>query len=146
MSWPTPKEFYERFQGDPEAAKRAAFQLGREMGLTLKLKFNIKGDSLDAVAEILNAAMSVVRSEPSARVEEGRVVKRDRGFCVIMRSALTLNIPWTWLDANYAWPWMEGIVSVVRPDINMSVQTSRANGDQICTHVFEVEQRPIQTR
>jgi len=139
MSWPTPKEFYEKFKGDPEAAKRAAFQIGREMGLTLEQKYDIKGDSLDAVAEILNAAMSVVRSEPSARVEEGRVVKRDRGFCVIMRSALTLNMPWDWLDTNYAWPWMEGIVSVVRSDIKMSVQTSRANGDQFCTHIFEVE-------
>ena len=138
MSWPTPKEFYDRFQGDPEAAKRAAFQIGSEAGQILKQKFNIKGDGLDAVAEILNAAMSAVRSEPSARVEEGRVVKRDRGFCVIMRSALTLNLPWTWLDANYAWPWMEGIVSTVRPDIKMSVQTSRAKGDQVCTNVFEV--------
>jgi hypothetical protein len=138
MSWPTPKEFYDKFQGDPEAAKKAAFQIGCEVGQILKQKFNIKGNDLDAVAEILNAAMSVVRSEPSARVEEGRVVKRDRGFCVIMRSALTLNLPWTWLDANYAWPWMEGIVSTVRPDIKMSVQTSRANGDPLCTHVFEI--------
>ena len=138
MSWPTPKEFYERFRDDPEAAKREAFQIGREAGLILKQKFNIEGDGLDAVAEILNAAMSVVRSEPSARVEEGKVVKRDRGFCVIMRSALTLNLPWTWLDANYAWPWMEGIVSTIRPDIKMSVQTSRANGDQLCTHIFEL--------
>jgi len=138
MSWPTPKEFYDKFQGDPEAAKRAAFQIGREVGQILKQKFSIKGNDLGAVAEILNAAMSVVRSEPSARVEEGRVVKRDRGFCVIMRSALTLNLPWTWLDANYAWPWMEGIVSTVRPDIKMSVQTSRANGDPLCTHVFEI--------
>lgn len=105
----------------------------------MKQKLGIEEDGLDAVAEILNAAMVAVRSEPSARVEEGRVVKRDRGFCVIMRSALTLNLPWTWLDANYAWPWMEGIVSVVRPGLKMSVQTSRANGDQSCTHVFEVE-------
>ena len=138
MSSPTPKEFYDKFQGDPEAAKKAAFQIGREVGQVLKQKFSIKGTDLGAVAEILNAAMSVVRSEPSARVEEGRVVKRDRGFCVIMRSALTLNLSWAWLDANYAWPWMAGIVSTVRPDIKMSVQTSRANGDPLCTHVFEI--------
>lgn len=138
MSWPTPKEFYERFQSDPEAAKRAAYQIGRETGQILKQKINIKGDGLDAVAQILNAAMSAMRSEPSAKVEEGRVVKIDRGFCVIMRSAITLNLPWTWLDTNYAWPWLEGIVSTVRSDIKMSVKTSRANGDQLCTHVFEV--------
>jgi hypothetical protein len=138
MSWPSPKEFYDRYRLDPEAAKREAFQIGREAGQMLKQKFNIEGVGLDAVAEILNAAMSAMRSEPSARVEDGRVVKRDRGFCVIMRSALTLNMPWAWLDANYAWPWMEGIVSTVRPDIKMSVQTSRANGDQLCTHVFEI--------
>lgn len=133
-----PKEFYDRFQSDPEAAKRVAFQIGRETGQMLKQKCNIQGDGLNAVAEILNAAMSSVRSEPSAEVVGGKVIKKDRGFCVIMRSALTLNIPWTWLDTNYAWPWMEGIVSTVRPDIKMSVQTSRANGDQVCTHVFEV--------
>jgi hypothetical protein len=138
MSWPTPKEFYERFLGDPEEAKKMAYQIGREMGQILKQKNNIKGDSLEAVAEILNAAMTAVRSEASARVEEGRVVKRDRGFCVIMRSALTFNLPWAWLDANYAWPWMEGIVSTVRSDLRMSVQTSRANGDQLCTHIFEI--------
>ena len=138
MSWPTPKEFYERFLSDPEDAKRMAYQIGREVGQILKQKNNIKGDSLEAVAEILNAAMTAVRSEPSARVEDGRVIKRDRGFCVIMRSALTFNLPWVWLDANYAWPWMEGIVSTVRSDLRMSVQTSRANGDQLCTHVFEI--------
>lgn len=138
MSWPTPKEFYERFKADPEAAKRAAFQIGIETGQMLKQKNNIKGSDLNAVAEILNAAMNAMRSEPSARVDGRKVVKRDRGFCVIMRSALTLNLPWTWLDANYAWPWMEGIVSTIRPDIKMSVQTSRANGDQLCTHIFEL--------
>jgi len=143
MSWPTPEEFYERFQGDPEAAKRAAFQLGREIGQILKQRCNIKGKDLNAVAEILNAAMNMVKSEPSARVEEGRVVKRDRGFCVMMRSALTLKLPWTWLDANFAWPWLEGIVSTVRPDIKMSVQTSRAKGDQVCTHIFEVKETSV---
>jgi len=143
MSWQSPKEFYERFQGDPEAAKRAAFQLGREMGQTLKQRCNIKGKDLNAVAEILNAAMNMVKSEPSARVEKGRVVKRDRGFCVIMRSALTLRLPWAWLDANFAWPWLEGIVSTVRPDIKMSVQTSRAKGDQVCTHIFEVKETSV---
>lgn len=138
MSWPTPKEFYENYKADSEAAKKAAFQIGIETGQMLKQKNNIKGSSLDAVAEILNAAMTAMRSEPSARVEDGRVVKIDRGFCVIMRSALALNLPWTWLDANFAWPWMEGVVSVIRPGIKMSVKTSRANGDQLCTHVFEL--------
>jgi len=137
LSWPTPKEFYERFKDDPEAAQRSAYKLGREVGMMLKQKTNINRDDLDAVAEILNAAMNAMRSEPSARVENGRIVKRDRGFCVIMRSALTLNLPWAWLDANYAWPWLEGIVSTVRPDMKMSVLTSRSKGDQVCTHIFE---------
>ena len=139
MSWPTPKEFYDRFHDDPEAAKKAAYQVGREVGLILKQSNNITGDSLDSVAQILNAAMTSVRSEPSAKVEGGRVVKRDRGFCVIMRSSLTLNLPWDWMDANYAWPWLEGIVSTVRTDIKMSVESSRAKGEPLCTHVFEIK-------
>ncbi len=139
MSWPTPKEFYDRFHDDPEAAKKAAYQVGREAGLILKQSNNITGDSLDSVAQILNAAMTSVRSEPSAKVEGGRVVKRDRGFCVIMRSSLTLNLPWDWMDANYAWPWLEGIVSTVRTDVKMSVESSRAKGEPLCTHVFEIK-------
>ena len=139
MSWPTPKEFYDRFHDDPAAAKEAAHQIGREVGQILKQSNNIKGDGLEAIAQILNAAMTSVRSEPSAKVEDGRVVKRDRGFCIIMRSSLTLNLPWEWMDTNYAWPWLEGIVSTVRPDIKMSVETSRAKGEQLCTHVFEIK-------
>jgi hypothetical protein len=138
LSYPTPKEFYERFHDDPKAAREAAFQMGREMGQLFKEKYNIKGSGLESVAEILNAAMDTMRSEPSARVEGGRVVKRDRGFCVIMRSALTFSLPWVWLDANYAWPWLEGIVSAVRPDVRMHVETSRARGEELCTHVFEI--------
>jgi hypothetical protein len=140
MSWPTPKEFYDRFRDDPEAAKNAAYQIGREAGGKLKQINNIGGDSLEAVAQVLNAAMIAVRSEPSAKVEGNRVVKRDRGFCIIMRSSLTLNLPWEWLDTNFAWPWLEGIVSAIRPDMRMSVETSRAKGEQLCTHVFEINQ------
>ncbi len=137
MSWPTPKEFYERYRGDPDAARKAAYQIGREVGQILKEKKGIRGESLDAVAEVLNAAMDMVRSEPSAKVEGVRVVKRDRGFCVIMRSALSLNIPWDWLDQNYAWPYLEGIVSTVRGGLRMSVTSARSGGDDVCTHIFE---------
>jgi hypothetical protein len=138
MSWPTPKEFYDRFHDDPEKAKKTAYQIGREVGQILKQSNNIRGDNLEAVAQILNAAMTSVRSEPSAKVEGEKVVKRDRGFCIIMRSSLTLNLPWEWMDANYAWPWLEGIVSTVRSDIKMSVETARAKGEPLCTHVFEI--------
>lgn len=137
MSWPTPKEFYDRYSGDPEAARKAAYQIGREVGQMLRDKNGIRGNGLDAVAEVLNAAMNMVRSEPSARVDGLRVVKRNRGFCVIMRSALSLNIPWAWLDQYYAWPYLEGIVSIVRDDLKMRVTSARSGGDEVCTHVFE---------
>ena len=139
MSWPTPKEIYDRYKDDPEAARKTAYQIGREVGQILKQSNNIQGDDLESVAQILNAAMITVHSEPSAKVECDRVVKRDRGFCIIMRSSLTLNLPWEWMDANYAWPWLEGIVSTVRPDIMMRVESSRAKGDPQCTHIFEVK-------
>ena len=140
MSWPSPKEFYDSYHGDPEAAKKAAYQIGQETGRILKQSNNLRGDSLEAVAQILNAAMVTVRSEPSAKVEGDRVVKRDRGFCIIMRSSLTLGLPWEWMDTNFAWPWLEGIVSTVRSDIRMRVETSRAKGEQLCTHVFEIRE------
>jgi hypothetical protein len=139
LSFPGPKEFYEQFKNDPEAARRAAFQVGQKMGQALKQRFNIQGEDLEAVAEILNATMKTVQGEPSARVEDGKVIMRNSGFCAIMRAALTLKVPWEWLDTNFAWPWLEGIVSIIRPDIKLSIQAARNRGDQVCIHVFEIE-------
>jgi len=141
MSYRTrPKEFYNRFRDEPELAKRIAFQLGREMGMEWKERYGVRGGGLEAIAELLNIAMRSVHSDPTARVEGNRVVMVNRSFCVIMRAALTLGVPWEWLDENYAWPWLEGIVSVVRPDVKMTVKSARSRGDSVCIHVFEVEQ------
>jgi len=139
LSFPGPKEFYEQFKNNPEAAKRAAFQVGQKMGQVLKQRSNIQGESLEAIAEILNAAMKTVQAEPSARVENNKTIMRISGFCAIMRAALTLSIPWTWLDTNFAWPWLEGIVSTIRPDIKLTIQAARNRGDQVCIHVFETK-------
>jgi hypothetical protein len=140
MSYRTrPRKFYEDFKNDTEAAKRVAFQLGREMGQEWKERYNIQGDDLEAVAEILNAAMRNVVSDPTARVEGNKVIMENRSFCVIMRASLSLNLPWEWMDKYYAWPWLEGIVSVIRPDIKMKVLSARHRGDKVCVHSFEIE-------
>ena len=103
-----------------------------------KEKHNIQGGDLEAVAELLNVAMRNVRSDPTARVKGNKVVMCNRSFCVIMRAALTLNIPWEWLDKNYAWPWLEGLVSVIRPDNKLRVESARCRGDPVCIHVLEI--------
>jgi hypothetical protein len=137
-SWFTPKEFYDQYKEDTEGARKAAFKIGQETGQILKREHNIQGEGLDAIAEILNWAMISVYSEPSAKVEGDKVIKRDRSFCPIMRTAITLEIPWNWLDANLAWPWLEGIVSTVRTDMKMSVPKARSRRDSSCIHIFEI--------
>ena len=134
-----PGEFYKQFKEDPEAAKKAAFQLGVEMGEQFKRIYNIEGDDLNAVAALLDATMIEVKGEPTAKVEGNKVILRNSGFCVIMRASVTLGIPWEWLDTNFAWPWLEGIVSTIRPDIKMRVPQARNRGDPVCVHIFEIE-------
>jgi len=139
MSFQSPAEFYRRFRDSPSAGKEAAFQIGQKMGRALKIKNNIQGEDLEAVAEILNATMRAVQGEETARVEGDKVTMHNTGFCAIMRAAITLNLQWEWIDTNFAWPWLEGIVSIIRPDIKLRIPSARCRGNKACIHVFELE-------
>lgn len=138
LSFFSPKKFYEEFKNKPEMARKSAFQRGVNMGQELKQKHSIQGKDLEAIAEILNITMKVVKGVPSAKVEGGKVIMQNTGFCVIMRAALTLNIPWEWLDNNFARPWLEGIVSTIIPGIKLRMPSARCRGDSNCIHIFEI--------
>ena len=138
LSFNSPSDFYQKYRDDVGAARKAAFQMGQDMGRKMIQRDGIGGHDLEAVADVLNSAMRSVKGEPSARLEDDKVVMQNKGFCAIIRSALTLNIPWEWLDSNFAWPWLEGIVSIVRPDVRLSVSSARCRGDKACVHVFEI--------
>lgn len=138
LSFNSPSDFYQKYRDDVGAARKAAFQIGQKMGRMMIQKDGIKGNDLGAVADILNSAMRLVKGEQSARLENDKITMRNTGFCAIMRAALTLDIPWEWLDSNFAWPWLEGIASIVRPDIRLSVSSARCRGDKVCVHVFEI--------
>lgn len=103
----------------------------------MKSRNNIQGDDLEAIAAILNAAMKAVMAG-SSRIEENRVIMLNTGFCPIMRASMSLGLPWEWLDTSFAWPWLEGIVSNIRPDIKLTIQSARCRGDKACVHVFEI--------
>ena len=137
FSFASPKEFYEQFKDNPETAKKRAFQRGVGMGQELRQKYSIQSEDLEAVAEILNAAMKVVKGVPSAKVEDDKVTMKNTGLCIIMRTSLTLNIPWEWLETNVAWPWLEGIVSTIKPNMKLRMTSARCRGDSTCIHVFE---------
>jgi len=139
LSLPIPKDFYEQFKNDPEAARRAAFQIGKEMSQVLRKKNDIKGKDLEAVAKLLNAFMITMSCYPSAKVDGNKVTLINSGFCAMMRAAMTLNIPWEWLDTNYAWPALHGMASTVIPDIKIRVPSARCRGDPACIHIFEIE-------
>jgi len=109
------------------------------MAQVLKSKNNIQGGELEDVANIINAAMRTVKGEPSAIVKGNSVTMRNTGFCAIMRAAMALNVPWEWLDTNFAWPWLEGIVSTVRLDMKLRMASARCRGDKTCVHIFEIE-------
>ena len=134
---PSPREFYERFRDDPEAAVSTAFELGGELGRVLMGRLGDKGGDLERVAVILNEFQRTVQGEPSAKVEGDRVIMRCSGFCPITRAAMTLNLPWEWLDENLAWPLVRGVASTIIPDIKLQVPSAKSRGDPICVYIFE---------
>lgn len=138
MSLPSPKEFYEEYKNNPTDAGKAAREIGVELGRQLLQKVDVPCGSLEAVAAVLNEFQKEVRGEPNARVQDSKVIMRCTGFCPIMRVALTLNIPWEWLDVNFAWPMIEGIASYVLPDIKLRLPYAKSRGDPECLYIFEV--------
>jgi hypothetical protein len=125
LSIPSPSEFYSQFKNNIEEGKRMAFKIGQECGGKEKSFYNIQGDDLEAIADILNAMAMRFHVGGHATVEENRVVMRNIAFCAVMRASMTLGIPWEWLDSNYAWPYLEGLVSAIRPDIRRSIPSAR---------------------
>jgi len=137
MSFPSPKEFYERFKNDPEAAKKTAFKIGQEFSQILLQRLGVHGDGLETVVKVLNEFQRTVQGDPNAKVEGDKITMHCSGFCPIMRAALTLNIPWAWLDSNFAWPMIGGIASYIMPDINLRVPSTKNRGDPACIYIFE---------
>jgi len=137
IEFPSWGDFYRRFKNDPEKSRSESSELGRRVGHALMEKLNLKGSDLDTLAMIINAFMREVKGE-LAKVEGNRVVLRNRGFCAIMVSARSFNIPWLWLDANAAWPFLAGLASAVNPNVKHNVTCARARGDLVCEHIFEI--------
>lgn len=138
MSLTPPKIFYEQFKDDTEAAKKQAFQLGREIGQSLMETLGVCEKNLEALSSILNEFQRMVQGEPNARVEGKTITMRCRGFCPIMRAALTLNIPWQWLDDYYAIPMFHGMASIFVPDMKIKLLSAKSKGDPECHYLFEV--------
>jgi hypothetical protein len=137
LSFIQPKVFYDEYKDDVEAAKKRAYQLGREMGLSLMEKLGIRDRSLEALAYMLNEFQRMVQGEPNARVEGNAITMRCKGFCPIMRAALTLNIPWQWLDDNYALPMFYGMSSMITPNMKIKLLLAKSKGDPECLYHFE---------
>jgi hypothetical protein len=139
MSFPSPKEFYEKYENNHTDARKVAREIGLGIGRQLLQRLNIQGGSLEAVAAVLNEFQKEVQGEPNALVQDRKVIMRCTGFCPIMRTALTLNIPWKWLDDNFALPLVEGIASYIISDIKLRLPQMKSRGDSECLYIFEVE-------
>jgi len=138
MEFPLWNEFYKKYKNDPEKCRRECFEIGRRAGRNVMARLNLKGDDPDTLAKVVNAFMREVKSESAAKVEDGRVIFKNRSFCPIMISARTFNQPWLWLDENVAWPIVQGIASAVNPQTEHRVTSARARGDLVCEHVFDI--------
>ena len=138
MSVPATDEFYRKYKDNPEAAQQEAFKRGEAIGFALMKELNIKGDDLQALAKILNAFGKQVSTLTT--IQDNRAIVANRGFCPIMASALSLNIPWEWLCRNMGWPIIRGIAHAVNPKAKMNIGSWRAEGDKLCEHIYEIEQ------
>lgn len=138
MELPSWGDFYKKYRNEPDKCRTEAHELGMKVGRELMSKLNLSGDNLETMAAIANAFMSDIKAETTARVEENKVVWYNRSFCPVMISARSFNQPWLWLDENVAWPMMQGLATVVNPNIKHYVPSARAKGDLVCQHVWEL--------
>ena len=132
-------EFYEKFKDKPrEEIIKFSFNQGLALGRDVIKQLGIKGNDEKAIAAVLR---EVLKDEPTAkiiRVEEGKVLLRNSGFCPLMTAALSLGLPWTWLCEVLGWPFFHGLASAVNPRIDLKMIKRRAKGDPYCDHLFEL--------
>jgi hypothetical protein len=138
LSLPSPKEFYEQYKEDPEEARSSALKLGREFGNILHERLEDTGNDLETLAAILNEFQRTIQGEPTAKVEGDKVIMRCSGFCPVTRAAMTLNIPWRWLDDNLALPLVLGVALTVIPGIKLTLSSAKSRGDPTCVYIFEI--------
>jgi hypothetical protein len=133
-------KFYNEFKDAPHEVPRGeAFRMGQALGLSTAQKLHLKGSDANAIATLVNEILGKMKYGAPVVVEGSKAVLRQGYYCPIMVSAMSLKLPWEWLDRNFAWPWMEGIASIANPSVKLSVIRARYRGDAICEHVFEIE-------
>ncbi|MFQ6085378.1 MAG: hypothetical protein ACE5OY_03820 [Candidatus Bathyarchaeia archaeon] len=133
------KKFYKDFKDrSPEVAKKISLERGIKIGHSIAQEAKIKGDDLNAIAAVFR---EFLRSEPTAKVETlgDRVRIRNRGFCPVMASSMSLNIPWQWLCERLGWPLFIGIARGINPHAEMTMMKYRHRGDPYCQHLFEIK-------
>ncbi len=135
------KEFYERYKDkSPEEIHTAAFNLGAEHGLAILKQLNIEGNDVNALKELLKA---VVGFDPlvSFEVDDEGLHLRSMGFCTLMTTCLSLNLPWGWMCQNLGRSFFKGMASLIDPSFDVTIPLSRYKGDPFCDHIFKLTQR-----
>jgi hypothetical protein len=139
MSFPSPKDFYEKYREDSDGAQKTAHQIGIKLGSSYIQRLGLKEKNLESVAAVLNEFQREVQGDPNAKVIGDAVTMQCTGFCPIMRAALTLNISWEWLDTNLALPMIQGIAETAMPGIVLRLTSAKSRGDSACVYLFKVE-------
>jgi hypothetical protein len=137
MSLPSPKEFYERYRDNPNSGREDAYKIGQKLGQTLLINIQSPKQDLETVVKLLNEFQKSVQGSPTAKIQDEKIVMECSGFCPIMRAALSMSLPWLWLDENFAIPLIEGIVSTKMPDLKLDLIKAKSRGDSTCLYVFE---------
>jgi len=110
--------------------------MGQATGRGIVQRIGLEGNDAEAIAKLFNAFFKEANweSEGGVTVEDSKVALRAGYVCPIMVSAMSLKLPWDWLDQNFAWPMMKGVASAVNPSIEFKVGKTRYKGDPICEH------------
>lgn len=134
-------KFYDKFKNaPPETAQKVAFEMGQARGRSFAQKIGLKGNDVEALAKLGNAMFREQKwGDSSWTVEGDKVVLRAGYYCFVMVAAMSLKLPWDWLDQNYGWPFLKGVASAVNPNIEFKVGKWRCKGDPICEHFFEIK-------
>jgi hypothetical protein len=140
LEHPSLSKFYDKFKNEPpETAQKVAFEMGQARGRSFAQKIGLKGNDLETLAMLGNAAFRELKWGDSWTVEADKAVLRAGYYCPVMVAAMSLKLPWEWLDQNFAFPFLKGFASAVNPNIEFKIGKQRCKEDPICEHFFEIK-------
>lgn len=136
--------FVEKFGEEAlEVWKRINEERGLKKGKYLVEKYDIKGNDLKAVKELIEAYLNEDperTARPKIELEKDKLIVESVGFCPLIISAKMLDIDMDHTCPYSTRPYFLAMCRAVNPKVMHRNTKWRAKGDSVCEEEFWIEE------